>query len=544
MIIKNGKTISARYKGTKEIIKRYKGTLVVYESFKNLLISGVPPLTLVKCKGVDLIDYKIYGHSIQNGTPTLETPIEVESVGDRTRNLIDINGKRLSFDSYSQHVLTNEELEENDVFIGITQNGYVGYAHSMTYEVNGSIVDFSIYGGGYGIGYKIKNISQTGTYCVNCDADFTERCAVVKILDGEIIPIKTINGAKGTFEVDDINSYYVFIIRPDKGTFSFKDMQIEPKEVTEYEPYGYKIPVKVRGKNLWNEKWVNGSITNDTGAFNSANTNLVCVEDFISVEPSSEYTLNVGVGNTAWIFQYDSSKGYLGVGKRITVNNYLTFTTDNNTHYIKFYLATSYGNAYKNDVILSIGLTDYEPYVEPITTNIYLDKPLGKTDDVAEYIDFQNKEFKSQIKEVVFNGSESWSLNTALVDKGVHRFHMSLSDAYYGSAINTSNQCKCSHFDTSSNMANANAQGIKNGAYMYLRMVYFYTDATMFPDLETWKEWLSNNNVKFRYKLAEESTPVAIELPNIPTIKGTTIIEVDTDVQPSNMEVTYKGKGE
>ena len=33
-----------------------------------------------------------------------------------------------------------------------------------------------------------------------------------------------------------------------------------------------------------------------------------------------------------------------------------------------------------------------------------------------------------------------------------------------------------------------------------------------------------------------------IELPNIPTIKGTNIIEVDTNIQPSNVEVVYKGK--
>lgn len=39
-------------------------------------------------------------------------------------------------------------------------------------------------------------------------------------------------------------------------------------------------------------------------------------------------------------------------------------------------------------------------------------------------------------------------------------------------------------------------------------------------------------------------TPIeqSIELPNIPTHRGTTIIEVDTTILPSNMEVVYKGK--
>ena len=53
-----------------------------YEAFRILPASGVPPITLQKCKGVDLVDYKIYGDSVQNGTPTPETPIEVESVGE------------------------------------------------------------------------------------------------------------------------------------------------------------------------------------------------------------------------------------------------------------------------------------------------------------------------------------------------------------------------------------------------------------------------------------------------------------------------------
>lgn len=45
-------------------------------------VEGIPPLTLEKSLGKDLKDYKIYGNSIQNGTPTPDTPVEVESVGE------------------------------------------------------------------------------------------------------------------------------------------------------------------------------------------------------------------------------------------------------------------------------------------------------------------------------------------------------------------------------------------------------------------------------------------------------------------------------
>ena len=73
--------------------------VIVYEAWKNLIASGVPPLTLTKCKGVDLLDYKIYGESVQNGEPTPTTPIEVESVGDKTKNLWEFDIKEFTVDT-------------------------------------------------------------------------------------------------------------------------------------------------------------------------------------------------------------------------------------------------------------------------------------------------------------------------------------------------------------------------------------------------------------------------------------------------------------
>ena len=63
MIKINGKNIFSVYFGEKVIEKIYKGTLLVYEAWKKLI--GVPSLTLLNCKGVDLVDYKIFGNSEQ-----------------------------------------------------------------------------------------------------------------------------------------------------------------------------------------------------------------------------------------------------------------------------------------------------------------------------------------------------------------------------------------------------------------------------------------------------------------------------------------------
>ena len=49
-------------------------------------ISGVPPLQF-KSHGGYLQDCRIYGNTVQNGTPTPENPVEVHGCGERTENL-------------------------------------------------------------------------------------------------------------------------------------------------------------------------------------------------------------------------------------------------------------------------------------------------------------------------------------------------------------------------------------------------------------------------------------------------------------------------
>lgn len=57
------------------------------------------------------------------------------------------------------------------------------------------------------------------------------------------------------------------------------------------------------------------------------------------------------------------------------------------------------------------------------------------------------------------------------------------------------------------------------------------------------KPLATNDYIDYKNQMVViDGTPTYMEIPNIPTIKGTTILEVDTTIQPSNMEVIYKGK--
>ena len=55
-------------------------------------VLGMPPLTLPDCVDTEsVINYKIEGNSVQNGTPTPEAPVEVQSVGDLVTDITDAN---------------------------------------------------------------------------------------------------------------------------------------------------------------------------------------------------------------------------------------------------------------------------------------------------------------------------------------------------------------------------------------------------------------------------------------------------------------------
>ena len=53
-------------------------------------VTGTNSVTLDNCVDDDsLINLKLYGNSVQDGTPAPDNPIEIQSVGELSRNLFD-----------------------------------------------------------------------------------------------------------------------------------------------------------------------------------------------------------------------------------------------------------------------------------------------------------------------------------------------------------------------------------------------------------------------------------------------------------------------
>lgn len=368
-------------------------------------VSGIPPLLLENCVDSDsLIDYKLYGNSFQDGTPSPENSIPVVSVGEydsetgKYKIPVTARGKNL-FD---------EELLLNDKYVTKVDSGYEFSNYAISYSSSTALTkhlkNVLKANTTYTLSRKINNYISDSTGAI---AISTNSFGVIKLYQGGGIVSKT---------------------------FSLTQEQID--DITKVLIYGPP------------------NTTSDTVIFN-----------YIQLE----------TGDVA---------------------------------------------------------TDYEPYREPIITNLYLDEPLRKVGDYADYVDFGKGEVVRKVKEVEFSGSENWYNYPN--GKGFH------PGGLPSMKIQTSGKGLCNYFTAINNI---NLVGIRYGAnnnIMYFCQVY--TDENPLT-VNGWKTKLTElkeagTPVKVTYILAEPThTPISI--PKLPIIKGTTIYEIGTSLNASGMEATY-----
>ena len=510
MIIKNGKTTSALYKGTKEIVKRYKGTLLVYEAFKKLIASGVPPITLQKCKGANLVDYKIYGDSVQNGTPTPNTPIEIQSVGDKTKNLFENK---------------NDNISSSGVYKGLDMRNWEKGAYTLQLKLKD--------------GKQIPQGVYFGFLYAETSAFWLIQNGGINPLYKNLIVSANVNNLNGVTcypsnKTDAlIDAFDIFLV---KGDYNINNVPL-------YEPYGYKIPVKVSGKNLFDGELEIGYIDTETGANNTYGyQEYYRSKNYIEIDSSIKKIVFSSDANSKRISLccYDENYNYLGYYyKNLEIDGNRTFYVTNvlnNTKYVRFSVMTKNNPAIIENLPIQLEkgniLTVYEPYFEPITTNIYLNEPLRKIGDYADYIDFESGKIVRNIAYKEITSSSITAKSSSSTDDYNYYF-ITFSKAKVGGGVPIlSNIGGGTH--------NAFAQRNKEGIFTNSNTTFFIA----FFDIKTLadaKQFVTDNYVYANYIL-ETPTEQTIELPNIPTIKGTTIIEVDTNILPSNMEIKYYGK--
>ena len=525
-------------------------------------VTGIPPLTLPDCVDADsIINYTIDGNSIQDGTPTPENPVEVESVGEFTKNLLPLK-EGLNFTIKSmKYSVKNGKFTVSGTCVEV-------YASNVAFKNNFS---FTIKAGTYTFSYTGNNV---GTVAIkNADTDET-----ISSLN---------NNQKSTITFDNETNVYV-------GMYSYLfdsnielecEIQLEEgSTATEYEPYGkYKIPVKCSGKNLFDKDGFcayYNSFGNSTLKAN-ANDNYLgedCFSYYAKFPSSSQgdFTWLKGAfkENTQYTissyasFEFNNleSRGIViiaikytdgtitSITKTLYRDSFTKWTTISDANktidclYIQNFASTC--KVYLKDFQIEEGTTatDYKPYVEPITTNIYLDEPLRRVGEYADYVDFENGCVSRVIheKSLIGDGTEVWTQWAASITD-------STSGVYYRNAeeLGTYANQKILAVVGYSNYFATTAYSLATQDDSKLGMCCFSGKANPpnigfkipFTDLNSWKEWLANKHTSGQslkvYWVWNEAKQIPIILPKLPTIKGTTIYSIDTAIQPSNMSATY-----
>lgn len=414
-----------------KVIEKIEDSLgkTLYEAFKKLIASGVPPLTLTKCKGVDLVDYKIYGNSVQDGTPTPENPIEIQSVGDLVTDTSDSNyGKYKIPVKVTGKNLLNTRLWTSAITVS---------------------------------GLTIQYLEDEDCFLINGTSTDTRRFAQ-----------KYINLSIDKTKKYSLSTKYI------SGTVDRSASTTTTKYAVAYFGNGDE-------ENVFSN-WQDVKLDNN----DSKKENLTNNKSYIT---------------SMWFY----------VNEGVTFNNYK----------VKIQLEES------------ASATEYEPYKQAQTYNIYLDEPLRKVGDYADYIDFENKKVFRKIKKDIlattlpkFSFSRNWDNETHTTC-----YYFAEEKIYTEQPIVTHFKRVPSYGPTQTETGCTIHSG--NG-YIYFKIPK--TLATNKTEMNTWLDSLEKP-VEVHYPLATP-TEETIELPNISTNKGTTIIEVYTSILPSNMEVKYYGK--
>ena len=531
MIIKANKQIGFIYKDNESIDKILKDGDVVFErGFLREKTSTTLPITFGGV-GKNLKDYRVYGNTVQNGTPTPDTPIDMVSCGDRTKNLY-------NNDTSTKTILSLQGVEtENDSW---TTSDYIKIKKNLDYIFSWQpIVTSNFYW-------------QTRVSCYDSNKQF---------ISGE-----NLNSYPGT------NKFYQTITNIPENTeyirISFsnrvdsnserKNVQLEEGSVnTSYEPYGYKIPVNVRSDNLFNKDnttKLNGTISVSYDRFESGGLNCCIV---IPCKSNTTYTVEKRNDGNTNRFALASSETIPSSTSgeptpllnkiRGDASSNLSLTTGLTANYlIVQYYRTAESVLTEQQILDSIMIIEgstapskYIPYYNQ-TTNIYLDEPLRKIDGYSDYIDFINGKVVRNIKEVVLDGSESWftAVTRNSYNKVARQFLLGNAILNQG---NSSNITKSTNFRSesanniySNSSIGINCIGISDSGYLRIGL-----DLTVFPGDNSFKTWLSENNVTVDYVLATP-TEESITLPNIPTIDGNNTLNIETEITPSQVYIKYK----
>ena len=523
------------YSQIADVIREQNGTNNTYtppqmvRALKDLFyeeVEGVPPISFNGI-GENLLDYRIDGAS--------------GGVGDRTSNLFTNVWFQGEINSSTGIMKTSSIFVCSD-FIPITP--LITYSCSRTvsreynnlrcYDANKQYVGTG--GTNANTGNPLNNGVSFGTFMIT-----NESVAYIRFND----------------KSNDLTTKYMLV----EGEYTESTMP-------SYEPYGYKVPVMVEGKNLLQntattqtkngvtftvneDKSISCNGTASSNAFFKIGDIQLKKNCIMSgcPEDGDNNSYIMRLYNNGSVFKTDSGNGVL-INSEIQ-NGYAEiriaagYTCDNLTFYPMIRLAEIEDNT-------------YEPYHEPTTTNIYLDNPIRTVEDEVEYIDYSEQKQHRVRKNLLQNTATTQTINgvtfTVNNDKSITcngtatgTTAITINTIF---SINSTKISGCpmggswSSFEL--DLLNINTNNVDvidtgNGAVIQnensyrvrIRIASGYTcnNLTFYPMIR--KADIEDNT----YEPYIENTEVDVTLPAIPTLDGTNTLSIGTTVQPSNVYI-------
>ncbi len=308
---------------------------------------------------------KISGNSVQNGEPTPNTPIEVESCGDNINlfnNDIDILIKK--------YFGTNGQIETSASDNNYLQEKYIDVKPNTKYTAFG------------------------GTYIRICE--YNKDKNFIKITNSGTSSNLTITTSDATKYIRMSFAGNLNDIKISKGT-----------ETGGYSRYNQGcIDEVICNKNIlpYVEK-VNSAI--ETGL------DFYGITYFQKVKPSTTYTISTieNYSTGLQLYEYDDKKQFIRTIAPLTGNS---FITSENTKYFKFRTNALVSNITNPKFMLSEGtLTDYKEHKSQIYT-IPTQQPMRSIGDIRDtFVRKNNKWFERHyIARRIFNGTEGWRLDS------------------------------------------------------------------------------------------------------------------------------------
>ena len=228
------------------------------------------PLVMENCKAnKKMKQLQIFGNSVQNGTPTPETPIEVQSVGEMSVNLFD-NTKLQRFSAWN---VSKAETTETGVLLTFAKTGNDGGATQGNYLINMGLA--SQYAGKTLMLSSIDYYSYY-TQLVIMTPSNVEVKVGSKCTEKDGLYYSTLSIEEDTY-TDELLIVRLFFGIKDltKNSIEFRNLMLAENDIPlPYEPYGkYKIPIVTKGKNLFKP-------TSVSAASIRSNNNRVTTNDY------------------------------------------------------------------------------------------------------------------------------------------------------------------------------------------------------------------------------------------------------------------------